>query len=605
MATWTFHEYLREKANIHISWEHHQLNLPSRLPSVDHYLQVEPPDLIRFYQNPCLYGYTFAFWSWDQDWSSHLDWMAFNGLNLALASSGQEQIWLRTYESLGLSANFTQKYFTAKAFLPWNRMGNIRSWAGPLRPETMQQDVDLQHKILERMLSLGITPVVPAFNGIVPSEMMDLFPNEVFWPLRTWGHFSKEYSGLHYLMPNSELFRLIQKRFHHYYVEEYGEVSHFYAFDTFNEMSPPTGNLDFIQRYGRNTIDSLLDVDEKAVWVMQGWMFRNDSFWTYERAKALLEALPVSNTLVIDTASTSDEQFSRLDSYFGRPFVFCMLQNYGGINSLYGESEIINSLPYAARSEQSSLVGMGLTPEGLHNSYVMYELMMETFKRKAAIEDLSAWFADYSVRRYGFESFQLQRAWQVLGSSIYNCCSSLKPSPERPFRFHGKTTFTTFPHVDNIKNRDAKWFSVQDVFKAWTLMIFGASMKTHKSDALRYDVIEVTREALDLILDAQYDMILNKYKYNYTFDEEVDIFLAVGYDLEKLMGCDSNFLLGTWLQKAKDISQSDEELDQNEFSARNVISLWGPDGNILDYARRYYDGLIKVLLISIYELGTR
>ena len=602
MATWTFHEYLREKANIHISWEHHQLNLPSRLPSLDHYLQVEPPDLIRFYQNPCLYGYTFAFWSWDQDWSSHLDWMAFNGLNLALASSGQEQIWLRTYESLGLSANLTQKYFTAKAFLPWNRMGNIRSWAGPLRPETMQQDTDLQHKILKRMLSLGMTPVVPAFNGIVPSEIMDLFPDEVFWPLRTWGHFSKEYSGLHYLMPNSELFRLIQRRFHYHYVEEYGEVSHFYAFDTFNEMSPPTGNLDFIQRYGRNTIDSLLDVDEKAVWVMQGWMFRNDSFWTYERAKALLEALPVSNVLVIDTASTSDEQFSRLDSYFGRPFVFCMLQNYGGINSLYGESEVINSLPYVARSEQPSLVGMGLTPEGLHNSYVMYELMMETFKRKAAIEDLSAWFADYSIRRYGFESFQLQGAWQVLGNSIYNCCSSLKPRPERPFRFHGKTTFTTFPHVDNVKNRDAKWFSVQDVFKAWTLMIFGASMKTHKSEALRYDVIEVTREALDLILDAQYDMILNKYKYNYTFDKEVDVFLEVGYDLQKLMGCDSNFLLGTWLQKAKDISQSDEEEDQNEFSARNIISLWGPDGNILDYARRYYDGLIKVLIALTRQL---
>ena len=59
--------------------------------------------MIRFYQNPCLYGYSFAFWSWLEEWSDHLDWMALNGINLALASSGQEMIWLKTYQSLGLS----------------------------------------------------------------------------------------------------------------------------------------------------------------------------------------------------------------------------------------------------------------------------------------------------------------------------------------------------------------------------------------------------------------------------------------------------------------------------------------------------------------------
>ena len=63
---------------------------------------------------------------------------------------------MNTYESIGLTPNLTMKYFTAKAFLPWNRMGNIQSWAGPLMPETMEQDMYLQHMILNRMLSLGI-----------------------------------------------------------------------------------------------------------------------------------------------------------------------------------------------------------------------------------------------------------------------------------------------------------------------------------------------------------------------------------------------------------------------------------------------------------------
>ena len=86
MATWTFHEYLRLKANIHVSWEHRQLELPPKLPKVEKQFQIDPPDLIRFYQNPCLYGYTFAFWSWEDNWSAHLDWMALNGINLVLAS---------------------------------------------------------------------------------------------------------------------------------------------------------------------------------------------------------------------------------------------------------------------------------------------------------------------------------------------------------------------------------------------------------------------------------------------------------------------------------------------------------------------------------------
>ena len=70
MATWTFHEYLRRYANIHISWDHRQLKLED-LPNIKHMI-LEPQDLVRFYQNPCLYGYSFAFWTWESDWSNHL-----------------------------------------------------------------------------------------------------------------------------------------------------------------------------------------------------------------------------------------------------------------------------------------------------------------------------------------------------------------------------------------------------------------------------------------------------------------------------------------------------------------------------------------------------
>ena len=93
------------------------------MPKVQNFT-VQPQDLVRFYQNPCQYGYTFAFWNWS-DWSQHIDWMALNGLNLVLASSGQELVWFKTYKKLGFS-ELIKNYFTGKIFLPWNRMGNLK-----------------------------------------------------------------------------------------------------------------------------------------------------------------------------------------------------------------------------------------------------------------------------------------------------------------------------------------------------------------------------------------------------------------------------------------------------------------------------------------------
>ena len=113
----------------------------------------------------------------------------------------------------------------------------------------------------------------------------------------------------------------------------------------------------------------------------------------------------------------------------------------------------------------------------------MYELMMETFIRKAKIKDLNGWFADYSIRRYGLNSIELKEAWQILGRSIYNCCDAMKPRPKKPFRFHGRTAFTSFPRIGEngniVGSGYPKWFSVHDVLNAWTLMLFG-TIKSEK-----------------------------------------------------------------------------------------------------------------------------
>lgn len=587
MATWTFHEYLRKYANIHVSWDHRQLVLPNPLPKVENFT-LDPPDLIRFYQNPCLYGYSFAFWPWSPKWSDHLDWIALNGINLVLAPSGQEMIWTKTYEKLGVPRHITQQYhFTGKAFLPWHRMGNLKQWAGPLSLEAMAKDVALQHQILERVLSLGITPAIPAFNGVVPDRIRQLFPNETYYPLRLWGNFPPALSGLYYLMPSSWLFQEIQRTFFQLYTEEYGNVTHFFAFDTFNEMSPPSEDPDFLRQYGHDLMASLIGLDAKAIWVMQGWMFLNDTYWTVSRSKALLESLDPNHVLILDLSSPTNPQYTRLESYYGRPFVFCMLHNYGGTSILYGKADTINKAPYEARQLFPSHYGMGLTPEGIHNSYVMYELMMETFSRTRPFDDLPEWFANYTHRRYGLFSAELEESWTILGSSVYNCCEALPPMP-KPFRFHGKTTFTQMPRVSHTRIGYPRWYKVKRLFQAWQLMI-SAAAKAKNCETLDYDLVALTREVLDSILDHQYLVVMRAFFKNETMDfiNETKLFLDVVHDMEKVLSTNGLFMLGPYLEEAKNYST------KAEFMARNIITLWGPQGNILDYARRIWSGLVE------------
>ena len=43
--------------------------------------------------------------------------------------------------------------------------------------------------------SLGMSPVAPAFAGIVPRRITELYPEATHARLPTWGHFDEKYSS--------------------------------------------------------------------------------------------------------------------------------------------------------------------------------------------------------------------------------------------------------------------------------------------------------------------------------------------------------------------------------------------------------------------------
>lgn len=197
--------------------------------------------------------------------------------------------------------------------------------------------------------------------------------------------------------------------------------------------------------------------------------------------------------------------------------------------------------------------------EILFLSYVMYELLMEAFSHRKPLDDLTEWFANYSQRRYGLKSEKLEASWKILGNSVYNCCSAL-PTLPKPFRYHGKTTLTVLPRVSHVRIGYPKWYKVHHLLEAWTQLLnasfcidLGAS-----TDIYNYDLIEVTRDSLEVMLDQQYLKIMAAYFKNESIEHQTEVFLQLLQDMEKVLATNKHFMLGPWLEKAKAFGADDQ-----------------------------------------------
>jgi alpha-N-acetylglucosaminidase len=226
-------------------------------------------------------------------------------------------------------------------------MGNLYGWGGPLPPAWHAHSVALQHRILRRMRGLGMIPVVPAFAGHVPKALLDLHPNATFDTL-SWNGFNATFL----LEPDDPLFHTVGVAFMREYAAEFGS-DHVYSCDTFNEMTPRTNATEYLSRMGASVYAAMAAHDPLAVWLMQGWLFLSP-FWQLPQVEALLTAVPTGAMIVLDLDSTNAEQFTRTKSFFGQPFIFNDLNNYGGNVGLFGRIGNINSRVFEARNMTNS-----------------------------------------------------------------------------------------------------------------------------------------------------------------------------------------------------------------------------------------------------------
>ncbi|XP_064109199.1 alpha-N-acetylglucosaminidase-like isoform X2 [Macrobrachium nipponense] len=569
-AAWGLLHFLKYSCDSHVSWEADQLSLPDSLPEAK--IQITSNDRFRYYQNVCTVSYSMAWWKWSR-WEREIDWMALNGINMPLAFTGQEAIWQRVYSKLGVTQEELDDHFAGPAFLAWGRMGNIFGWGGPLPQSWHEQTLSLQHQILQRMRDFGMYPVLPAFAGHVPAGLTRVYPEANITRLGPWSHFNCTYSCTYLLDPNDPLFQEIGSKFIEEMTSEFG-TDHLYNCDTFNEMTPQSSDSAYLRSVGASVFSAMTKADPNAIWVMQGWLFYNAAwFWQKPEAEALLTSVPIGRMLVLDLASEMAPQYSRLESYFGQPFIFCMLHDYGGVDGFFGNVDgLLSNMMEARAFPNVTIVGTGLTPEGINQNYVMYDLMNELAWRTTA-PNITDWAKSYSSRRYNSADTKLQEAWQLLMKSVYNNGDKAN---------HGNYIIMRRPNVKS--KQDWIWYSVDDVVKAWdlfieaTLVVYGRSdgfgtAEQYGSDSETEKAISQGQELSESQEFLEEELQEHKEKEEEVEDEEVG--QSVSTDTERSSLHDSNKSTGSSMKKCREkaVTRPAGTLPREDISVQNKASM--------------------------------
>ncbi|KAL5146327.1 Alpha-N-acetylglucosaminidase [Glycine soja] len=570
------HWYLKHWCGSHISWDKtggSQLfsvpNVGLLLPRVHHAgVSVQRPVPWSYYQNAVTSSYSFAWWDWER-WEREIDWMVLHGVNLPLAFTGQEAIWQKVFqEKFNMTTSDLDDFFGGPAFLAWSRMGNLHGWGGPLPQSWFDQQLILQKKILARMFELGMTPVLPAFSGNVPAALKHIFPSAKITRFSVKNDL--KWCCTYLLDATDSLFVEIGKAFIEKQLQEYGRTSHIYNCDTFDENTPPVDDPEYISSLGAATFKGMQSGDDDAVWLMQGWLFSYDPFWRPPQMKALLHSVPVGKLVVLD---------------------------------LFAEVKPI-------------WVGVGMSMEGIEQNPIVYDLMSEmAFQHKKV--DVKAWVDMYSTRRYGQTLPLIQEGWNVLYHTIYNCTdgaydknrdvivafpdvdpSLISVQHEQSHHNDKPYSGTIIKEITDSFDRPHLWYPTSEVIYALELFITSGD-ELSRCNTYRYDLVDLTRQVLAKYANELFFKVIEAYQSHDIHGMTLlsQRFLDLVEDLDTLLACHDGFLLGPWLESAKQLALNEEQERQFEWNARTQITMWFDNSDeeaslLRDYGNKYWNGLL-------------
>ena len=580
--------YLKYSVGVHLTWNSMHASLPATLPLVQGVERHETDIKHRYYLNYCTLSYSMAFWDWKR-WEQELDWMALHGINLCLDIVGTDVVWRNVLLKLGYTKDEANQFIAGPAFQAWWLMNNLEGWGGPNSDNWYQQRERLQKQIMKRMKELGINVCLPGYSGMVPHDAKQRLGLDVADPGK-WN----DYKRPAFLQPTSKRFAEIASIYYKEQQRLYGKAD-FYSMDPFHEGGN-AGGVD-LRKAGEAIMGAMKAVNPNAVWVVQAW-----GACPYP---AMIKHLNNGDMLVLDLYSENRPQWGdpestwyRKEGFNGHDWAFCMLLNFGGNVGMFGKLQHVVDEYYKARQSKfvSTMKGVGLTMEGIENNPVMYELVSELPWRDAKFS-WKEWLHDYVEARYGnINNAKVHDAWLLLARSVYGAGAKVVEQGCHESVLCARPALDVY-QVSSWSEME-EFYNPDDVINAARLMV-EASHEVKANDNFRYDLVDVTRQAIAEQARYVYDEVVAAYKakdrkmVDYTTKRFLDILLQQ----DRLLSSMPDFMVGGWIRSARNLGQNEQERNHYEWNARVQITTWGnrsaaERGGLREYAHKEWNGVL-------------
>ena len=578
--------YLKYFAGVHLSWNSMDTTLPEQLPLIENPIKVECNVKYRYNLNFCTFSYSMAFWDWER-WEREIDWLALHGINLSLAVTGTEGVWVNTLKKLGYSNREINEFIAGPAFSAWWLMNNLEGWGGENYSRWYKRQIALQQRIVERMREFGIDPVLPGYCGMIPSNAKEKLGIDAV-NTGLWCGYKRPF----FILPNDSNFNRIADIYYNEQEKLFGKAD-FFAIDPFHEGGLTEG-VD-MGKAGKTILNAMKRCNSDAVWVAQGWQGNPN--------REMIEPIEKGDMLILDLHSESASQW---EQYGNHDWAYCMLLNFGGNVGLHGKFDaVVNGFYDLKEGNNVSLKGIGMTPEGIENNPMMFELLTELAWREKRFER-EEWLESFVGARYGVCNSTLLRVWEILGGSIYNA-----PKENRQQGTH-ESVFCARPSLD--ARNASKWancedyYNPQDIIDAAMLMVSVAD-NFRGNNNFEYDLTDILRQAISEKGRLVLSEIKNAYEMgdSVLFDNKCEEFLNLILTQDLLLSCRSEFMVGKWIESARKMGKTPKERDLYEWNAKVQITTWGDrnaseNGGLRDYAHKEWNGILRDLYYERWAL---
>ena len=607
--------YLNHYAHINLSWSNPKSDLVTAILPVPNNAEEHICNTTyRYNLNTDAFSNSMALWTWER-WQQEIDWMALHGVNAPLNIVGLEVVTRNFLTRLGVEDWAIDTYITGPAFLSWFANNQIQSlgataWANGVTMEGIPdwwytRQEGLCRQILTRMRELGMQPVLPGFSGQVPDEFTNKNVNaEDVVDNGIW--LNDVHKRPDMVKPGTESYNNLAE----IYYEELHNVmgiSELYSIDPFHDGSLPNGVTSTECYPGIMTqLDAYFDT-EYAVTSKESYNVGKDPKWFihYHNGMPQSEAFSAmaknyaNRFIALDiNADIASNSMWNNDTYNGYPYIFCMLNDFGGRNGMHGRMESTMNNYFNAIANDNSIQGIGATPEGIETNPIVYDMLFE-LPWMSTRPNLNEWLKDYAHARYGIENEMVLEAFQTLKESVWNCTTEQLGASEAVILARPTWNLQKVSEWGTT----ALYYNPYDVLQAADKLISVREQITTQDgkNNYNYDVIDIVRQAmvdyaaelLPLINDARKAGNTAEYRRLY------ELFLLLMDDLDNMLSYNEFFNLATWTHRAHEIAdevnKGSNECNWLECNIRTLITVWAPysDNHMHDYSNRCWAGLIK------------